>query len=138
MPVIRFRNRRSSYWRSHSHAERYRQIEIEELPRRYARIAERRESIGDQAADLEEQLIAQLRIQASELPARVVPNALRNASTTKAINIDKASLVRGRRTEITATADVTELLKTMASRFGEAVEVDSALLTENPGGSLAR
>jgi len=115
-------------WRGQTFAERYRQIETEELPRRYQRIASRCEEIADQAADVEEQLIEQLRDKASELPVREVANALRNASTTKAINVDKSLLVRGRPTEIHAHADVTEVLKNLSERFAGKVEVSRPLI----------
>jgi hypothetical protein len=78
------------HWRTKSYVERYRQIEAEELPKRYARIAERSEAITDQAADLEEQLIEQLREQAAELPAREVSNALRNASVRSSRRVSSA------------------------------------------------
>jgi hypothetical protein len=106
------------FWRSDRFAERYRQIENEELPRRYARIAERCESMADQAADMEEELLEQMPRQAPELSPRDTAGALRNVSVSKAVNLDKAALACGRPTEITATADVTELLRTASCLKG--------------------
>jgi hypothetical protein len=114
-------------WAHELYRERYRQIKRDVMPAIYERIAEHSERIVEDLGDLEDRLVQQMREQASELSPRDTAGALRNVSVSKAINIDKASLVRGRPTEISATADVTELLKS-PSRFGEIVKVNSEIL----------
>ena len=96
------------------HAERYRQIHREVMPAVYDRIAERSEALVDELADLEGQFARQMRRQGPELAPRDTAGALRNISVSKAVNIDKASLIRGRPNEIRATADITDPL--LASR----------------------
>jgi hypothetical protein len=119
-------------WRSDLYADRYRQIEEEELPRRYGRTAERFESIVESATGLEEALLEKQARELDDLPTRDVPGALRNVATAKAINVDKSLLLRGRPTEITATADVTELLKGLSQRYGGVVSVAAELVDETP------
>jgi hypothetical protein len=72
-----------------------------------------------------------LREQAGDLAPRDTAGAIRNVSVAKAVNIDKASVIRGRPTEIAAEADVTELLRALNS-FGGVVKVNPVLLGEEP------
>jgi hypothetical protein len=122
-------------WATSQHATRYRQIQQEVMPAIYDRIAQRSERLADDLADVEERLAEQMRRQAPELAARDTAGALRNVSVAKGIAIDKATVARGRPTQITATADVTDLLKQLASRFGRQVNsepVDAEAVTEEP------
>ena len=59
-----------------------------------------------------------MRRQAPQLSPRDTAGAIRNVIVAKAVNIDKASLIRGRPTEIRATADITDLLRGLKARFG--------------------
>jgi hypothetical protein len=115
-------------WANQLYVERYRQIQYDVMPAIYDRIAERSEQIADDLADLEGQLAEQLRRQAPQLAPRDTAGALRNVSVAKAVNLDKAALARGRPTEITATADVTEILKNLSERFAGKVDVQPPLV----------
>jgi hypothetical protein len=42
--------------------------------------------------------------------------ALRNVAVTKAVNIDKASVIRGRPTELRAHIDVTDILRRLSAQ----------------------
>jgi hypothetical protein len=101
------------------------------MPGIYDRIAEDSERIVQDLAELEAQLVDQLREQAGDLAPRDTAGAIRNVSVAKAVNIDKASVIRGRPTEIAAEADVTELLRALNS-FGGVVKVNPVLLGEEP------
>jgi hypothetical protein len=111
-------------WAAELHAYRYQQIHHERLPAIYERIAERSEALAEDAADLEDQLLRQVKANAKGLRADQAAGALRNVSVAKAVNIDKASVIRGRPTEITAHADVSELLKGLTARFGSVVSIE--------------
>jgi hypothetical protein len=70
--------------------------------------------------------------QAPDLSPRDTAGALRNVSVSKAVNIDKASAIRGRPSEITANIDVTDLLCSLANNYGGIVKVNPMLLSEEP------
>ena len=125
-------------WASDLYAERYAQIKRELMPAIYDRIAERSENVVEDLADLEDQLVDQLRRQAPELAPRDTAGALRNVAVSKAVNIDKASVIRGRPTEITAHADVTDILKSLKRDYGNVVKVAPELATELVGRSSHR
>ena len=91
-------------WRSDLYADRYREIEADELPKRYARLAERCEANAERLGVIEELLTDRLEAEASGLTPRDAAGALRNVSVAKAVNIDKASVIRGRPSEITLKA----------------------------------
>jgi hypothetical protein len=103
-------------WATEIHAERYKQIDNELLPAIYDRIAERSEALAEDAADLEEQLLRQVKRTVNGMRPDQAAGALRNVSVAKAVNLDKASVIRGRPTQITAHADVTDLLKSLHQR----------------------
>jgi hypothetical protein len=115
-------------WANQLYVERYRQIKREVMPAIYDRIAERSEQIADDLADLEGQLAEQMRRQAPELSPRDTAGALRNVSVAKAVNIDKATVIRGRPTEITAHVDVTEVLKNLSERFKGKADVELPII----------
>ncbi len=102
------------YWRSDLYADRYRDLDEAEVPRRYGRAAESFEAVVARATAAENRLLDKLEREEDQLPTRDVAGALRNVATTKGINQDKALLLRGRPTEIKATADVTDVLKSLA------------------------
>ncbi len=115
-------------WRNDQHTERYAAIQAELQPTILADIAEHSEQLARRAAELEGELIEDLAANKGKLTPNETAGALRNVSTAKAINVDKALLLRGRPTSITATADVTELLKGLSSRFGAVVSTASELM----------
>jgi hypothetical protein len=120
-------------WVTEVRAERYKQIHSELLPAIYDRIAERSEALAEDAADLEEQLLRQVKRTAKGLRPDQAAGALRNVSVAKAVNLDKAFVIRGRPTQITAHADVTDLLKTLSQRYGDVVNVASDVLPPAEG-----
>lgn len=115
--------------------ERYQRIEEEVIPELYAGLARSNEAVAQQATDLEVKLLGKIdqATDAGELTAKDQAGALRNVSVTKGVAMDKATIARGRPTEIKATADVTQLIESMARRFpgviqheGEAEEITGA------------
>jgi hypothetical protein len=72
------------------------------MPAIYDRIAESSERMVEDVCEFEAQLVERMGEQAAELSPRDTAGALRNVSTAKAINIDKASVIRGRPAQITA------------------------------------
>ncbi len=55
---------------------------------------------------------------------------IRRRPVSKAVNIDKAAVIRGRPTEITAHADVTDIPKSLKRDYGNVVKVAPELATE--------
>jgi hypothetical protein len=122
-------------WATDLHVDRYRRIQREEMPAIYDRIAERSERIVDDLGELEAQLVEQMREQAPDLSPRDTASTLRNVTVAKAVNIDKASVIRGRPTEITGNLDVNELLRQFKQRWGDVImsePVEAQALEESP------
>lgn len=107
----------------HIHPERYQRIQDTVMPKIYSRIAERSEDIVDRMADIEAKLADKLEQEVPNLKPADVAGALRNAAVTKAVNFDKASLARGRPTEIKQTSDMAGILRGL-ERFSSLVKVN--------------
>jgi hypothetical protein len=112
-------------WASDLYADRYRQIQRDLMPAIYDRIAEDSERIVQDLAELEAELVDQMREQVGDLAPRDTPGAIRNVSVAKAVNIDKASVIRGRPAEITGNLDVNELLRQFEQRWGDVIVRDA-------------
>ena len=112
-------------WKSKQYPDEYKRIVEKELPRVYGEIAERCEDLALTESAIEEELALKLQAEMHEMKPSDVSTALRNMAVAKAVNIDKASLVRGRPTAITERRDASELLRSLANRFGGMVKVDA-------------
>jgi uncharacterized Ntn-hydrolase superfamily protein len=100
-------------WRG-AHANRYEQLQAGVLPAVYGRIAERAENIAERLADLEEDAADRVAELLPDMKAGEAAGALRNVSVSKAVNIDKASVVRGRPTEIREDRSIEQTLRALA------------------------
>lgn len=115
------------------------------MPRIHAKIAEQCEDTAELAGELERQMIVKLAKDFKQLAPRDQAGAIRNVSTTKAINVDKAALLRGQPTEIVEHRhDVGELWAEFEAMFpgvvnGEATEITDAEVVPgaDPGADFA-
>lgn len=105
-------------WKDHTHKGSYQQIVEQELPQVYAAIAERCEDLALEQAEVEAVALEKLRQDLPSMDGRDVSNALRNLATSKAINIDKASVVRGRPTEIREDRTLVEVARSLNQYAG--------------------
>jgi hypothetical protein len=87
-------------WVRKIHRERYQQLRHELVPRIHAKIAAECEDTAELAGQLEREMLVKLGKDYKQLAPRDQAGAIRNVSTTKAINVDKAALLRGQPTEI--------------------------------------
>ena len=95
-------------------------------------IAAECEDTAEQAAELERRMLAKLGKDFEQIAPRDQAGAIRNVSTVKAINVDKAALLRGQPTEIVEHRQSTaELWAEFEAMFpsvvnGEAIEIPDA------------
>jgi hypothetical protein len=119
-------------WATKTQTERHQQLRAELVPRIHAKIAAECEDTAELAGQLERQMIVKLAKDYKELAPRDQAGAIRNVSTTKAINVDKAAPFRGQPTEIVEhRQDVSELWAEFEAMFpgvvnGEGVEITDA------------
>lgn len=102
-------------WKT-SHAERLAELQAQIVPKVRAKLAEQYEVIGMRAAELTLDSMDRLGDELKEIPARDLAAAIRNLSTTGAIGIDKASLLRGLPTEIRQTDSAEDILKRLQQK----------------------
>jgi crotonobetainyl-CoA:carnitine CoA-transferase CaiB-like acyl-CoA transferase len=103
------------------HADRYHELREELAPQVAKKIAAEAEGLALKLAQAEEKLTAKLleAIENGELPAKEYSGALRNITTSKALQVDKlSSPLRGRPTVIHGPADPSEMLATLARKLG--------------------
>jgi hypothetical protein len=89
-----------AYWKAR-HAERLAEIEATKMPAIRQRMAEDAEHSAIRLAQLQRDLTEQLAEKRDDLSAKETASALQQVTTAKAIDVDKASLLRGMPTEIT-------------------------------------
>jgi hypothetical protein len=82
------------------HSQRYQQLRQELVPRIHAKIAAECEDTARFAGQVEREMLVKLAKDFEQLAPRDQAGAIRNVSTVKAINVDKAALLRGQPTEI--------------------------------------
>lgn len=98
------------YWME-NRPDDYDRIKARVLPAMQEMIAEGTEAIALKLIDLEAKAIEQLDDKIAELKPAEAAGALRNISTSKGINVDKAQLLRGRPTSIPVALDAESLLR---------------------------
>lgn len=119
-------------WTTKTKTERYQQLRAELVPRIHAKIAADCEDTATEAARLERKMLAKLGDDFDQIAPRDQAGAIRNVSTVKAINVDKANLLRGQPTGIVEHRhDVAELWAEFEVMFpsvvqGEAIEITDA------------
>jgi hypothetical protein len=114
-------------WKERTQKQAYQQLVEEELPQVYAAIAERCEDLALAQADVEAKLLAKLEGDLDKLDARDLASSLRNVNVAKAVNIDKASLVRGKPTEIREDRSLTEVARAL-SKYASVVKVNGQVV----------
>jgi hypothetical protein len=87
-------------WARVLYRQRYQELRAELVPRIHAKIAANCEDRAEQADELERKMLAKFGEDFEQLAPRDQAGAIRNVSTVKAINVDKAALLRGQPTEI--------------------------------------
>lgn len=106
-------------WANTLHADRYAQLQTEQAPKVAERIASQAEALALRFADLERKLADRLEQDLEDGKVKDVSGALRNVSTSKALQIDKlSSPLRGRPTVITGHLDPSESINALARRLG--------------------
>ncbi|WP_259314917.1 hypothetical protein [Capillimicrobium parvum] len=97
-------------WRT-AQADRYEDIRSEISVKITAEVANQAEEIMLEAGELEREMLARIREELPNIKPGELPGALRNVTTTKALNNDKiAGPIRGRPTVITEHRDATQIL----------------------------
>ena len=114
-------------WATETHAADYSRIEAQVLPTVYGNIAAECEDIARSMVTAERELLERVSDTAGELKPAEAAGALRNLSTAKAINLDKAGVIRGRPTEIREDRTMVEVLRSL-ERFPGIVKVRTELV----------
>lgn len=117
-------------WVKGTHSDRYTELTTEYLSERYERFAQESEDLVGFLTELEWKLARALKskVDSGDLEPRDIANALRNTSTSKGINTDKATVTRGRPTEIRRNEGAADVLRVLAQKFPQIVTVNQALL----------
>lgn len=105
-------------------AEQYEAIRAELLPRVAAEAAEKHSALADAEMEVSHQILARLRENVGELPARDLPGALRNTDTGAAINRDKAAQLREMTTEKVEMPDINATLRALQSAGVKNIRID--------------
>jgi hypothetical protein len=119
--------------------EQYEEVVREILPRVNEVVAADCISVARLAADAEVETLKRYHEVLPQLPARDVPGALRNVSTTKGINIQRARELRGEPTVIRhEKQSATELWAEYTAMFpsvvgGEAIEIPAEIQAPDQG-----
>lgn len=99
-------------WANKSHADRYFEIRTQIHSQVAERAASQAEEIAFKAGELELRIIEKLDDQLDDLDPKDAATALRNLSTTKALNHDKViGPIRGRPTVIVENRDAAQILQ---------------------------
>lgn len=101
-------------WKT-THAERYEQIRADVLPKIRERMAAESEELAIAYAQLEREAIELLKPKLNDLRPNELAGVQRNLATSRAISVDKASVLRGMPTEITEHRNADELLRKLGS-----------------------
>lgn len=124
-------------WATQQLPDRYEEIRTQVSQQVAQRVANQAEQIAIAAGELELQLIEDLQAKHHDMDARDVATALRNLTTTKALNIDKiASPIRGRPTVIHSDRTAQDILNALkALEPGLIIDnepVEAEVIEDNP------
>ena len=105
------------WWRDKSHTDRYTQLAADQESKVRERVAAQCEQVMFAATAAELEALTQLRqaIARGDIPSRELPGAIRNLSTAKGINFDKAAAARDRPTAIVEYRAPDEVLSALKS-----------------------
>jgi len=118
-------------WITGTHRDRYAVISNEESRHLYARLADSHEAIAERIVHANEKAVGKIekKLDDPDVSLGELSNTSRNLSVSAGIHQDKASLIRGRPTEIRNERSLAELLQALKSpRFNGVVEINEALL----------
>jgi hypothetical protein len=113
-------------WKRSTHRERYLETRARLLPRIQEQIAEEAEDLAHDYAEVERSTLLAFASKADTLEAKDAAGAVRNLATAKAINIDKAQLLRGQPTQIVERRSGEEILEQLRRRVRREAAVDSS------------
>lgn len=118
-------------WRDEN-PQRYSELQAELAPKLEQKIAAEAEELIVAIAAKERELIEALSPQAiAGLPAKDIAGALRNMSTSKALQVDKVQgPIRGRPKIVQHTYDADDALKSLARRVGFTIDSTAEDITE--------
>jgi len=133
-------------WTRTSHAERYLALRAELVPKVHAKIAEECEDMARRLAEVERETVEKFQQELPSLKASEAAGAVRNITTSKGINVDKAAAYRGRPTAIVEHRPSEEIMREL-ERFaiekperkpdveGTAEEIPALVERNGSGGS---
>lgn len=127
------------------HADRLEALEAQIVPRIREKLAAQYEQIATRSAEIALEGLDQFATEMPSLPVKELAGAIRNITTSGAIGVDKASLMRGLPTEIRETRNADDILKTLSQKFpgmfveGSAEEMSQEIAEGQPAeGSAER
>lgn len=103
-------------WKNRLHRDRYHQIREEVIPKIRARAAESAMSLAEEQAEVSAQILARIKEELPEIPARDLAGALRNVETSKAINLDKHQVLTGAPTSVVEHRSLRDLIQGLEKR----------------------
>ena len=109
------------YWRRNTHAARFHEIESAIKTDVSERMASEAERAAVEQGEVAFQLLDHLRGRIGQMNGTEAAKTLRDLETAKAINIDKALLLRGRPTQITEHRSANEVLDSLKRRFPQGI-----------------
>lgn len=115
-------------WVLNLHRTRYEEIRRDVVPKIHATIANEAEDLAVAYAEAERDTLKIY--DPSRISGKDLPGAIRNLATAKAINLDKAQLLRGNPTEIIEKRNPQQILDGIAARFPQLV-VDAEVVDDD-------
>jgi hypothetical protein len=106
-------------WQNLNFPTEYEIIKDQVVPQVYAGIAQSSEALAQRQADLEEKLTDEVEAALPHMKPGELSTALRNVTVSKAVNIDKASLIRGRPSVITEDHTIEATLRALSRYMPE-------------------
>jgi hypothetical protein len=110
--------------------ERYESIRSDLLPKLNAYAAELHRNTALRIGSANEKLIDQLEETYKDIPARDLPGAIRNASTAKAVEVDKAQLLAGEPTQRVDSRSVRDILRGLKAKGADVEIIDAEVVSE--------
>lgn len=117
-----------SVWKRETYAERYAQIREEILPILNAELAEGHDDLVQGYSEIQREAQAKVLEHLPDATLREASSVAKDAAVGMGINTEKAQLRRGQPTQIARRDDSTEILKILAEKFPNIVQVDATLV----------
>jgi hypothetical protein len=123
-------------WAERDYPHRYEQIREEVYPQIAARVAASAEEVALAATEVEKQMYERMDGKADQIPVRELPSAIRNITTSKALQFDKLSNpIRGRPNVRVERQDVSELWRRLERLVPQIVEGQARELSAHAEGN---